>query len=78
VAVPEASVNKDHDFESGKRQIGTAGEVFAMKSVPVAGRVHSSPHNHFGARVFGSNTGHDFASGFFVHGVDQGDHDSAS
>ena len=52
VAVPEAAVDENHFAQSGKNQVGLAGQVGAMQAKSKSQRVRQPPHDHFRFGVF--------------------------
>ena len=56
--VPETTVNEDDFSPNGKYQIGSAGQVSAMKAIPVTQPMDETPNSHFRLGIDITDTSH--------------------
>lgn len=59
VSMPEATVNKNNLFQTGKHDIRFAGEIPAMQPEAISHGVNHPPHEQFRAGVHGLDRPHD-------------------
>ena len=62
--VPKTTVNEDDFSSSGKHQIGSAGQVSAMKAIPVTHSVDEEANFHFWSSIDITDARHDAAAKF--------------
>ncbi len=62
VAVPEAAMHEDRDSMSGKDEIGPAGEIADMQTVPQTRGVETTAQDQLGSGVAAANAAHVVAS----------------
>jgi len=56
--MPEAAMYKDHHTMLREGEVGSAGQVFAMKPKSQSQSVGRTAHPHFGRRILAADAGH--------------------
>jgi hypothetical protein len=61
--MPEAAVHEDHGPEAREDNVGAAGKIATMQSVPITRRVDRAAHDHLGLGVLAADRGHNATTG---------------
>jgi len=56
--MPKAAVNEYGGLEARKKDVGLAGQIFAVEAEPVSVTMEEAPHRDFGAGVSTSDPPH--------------------
>lgn len=58
MTMPEASMDENADFQTGKYKIWLSRKVFPVDSIPITSRMQESSDLHFWGGILSANTGH--------------------
>ena len=69
MAMPKATIDKNHRMPFGQNDIGMSGQFWRMKAIAKAQRMQMMAHDQFRLRVLRPDFAHGFAALFWRNGI---------